>query len=184
MPATYIGWTPPTIQQLRSLWAEGHSTAEIGRRMGVSKNAIVGKAHRLHLPARPSPIRGRRDGQAGPPRASRRPPCPPLPELRSLSDRLSPPQLVVAPTAPPRPSTRPRLDLRTIGTNPCCWPLGEPGSTSFRFCGDPATANKPYCPDHAGIAYAKTKRKRSPVDPGPNQRAGRLPGRLCVDLDQ
>src|SRR5476651_615251 len=50
-------WNDEIIGQLRALWAEGHSTAEIGRRLGVTKNAIVGKAHRLDLPARPSPIR-------------------------------------------------------------------------------------------------------------------------------
>ena len=52
-----MDWTDETIERLRTLWAEGHSTEEIGRRMGVSKNAIVGKAHRLRLPSRPSPIR-------------------------------------------------------------------------------------------------------------------------------
>ena len=50
-------WTQELIDDLGRLWAEGHSTAEIGRRLGVSKNAIVGKAHRLDLDARPSPIR-------------------------------------------------------------------------------------------------------------------------------
>jgi GcrA cell cycle regulator len=52
-------WNDDTIGRLRALWAEGLSTAEIGRRMGVSKNAVVGKAHRLNLAARPSPIRHR-----------------------------------------------------------------------------------------------------------------------------
>src|SRR5580692_4678926 len=50
-------WDEETIRLLRDLWTQGHSTAEIGRRLGVSKNAIVGKAHRLDLEARPSPIR-------------------------------------------------------------------------------------------------------------------------------
>ena len=50
-------WDEETIRLLRDLWAQGHSTAEIGRRLGVSKNAIVGKAHRLELDARPSPIK-------------------------------------------------------------------------------------------------------------------------------
>jgi GcrA cell cycle regulator len=54
-------WAEETIVRLRTLWDEGLSTAEIGRRLGVSKNAVVGKAHRLDLPARPSPIR--RDGR-------------------------------------------------------------------------------------------------------------------------
>ena len=50
-------WAEETIVRLRALWDEGLSTAEIGRRLGVSKNAVVGKAHRLDLPARPWPIK-------------------------------------------------------------------------------------------------------------------------------
>ena len=57
MAANDTTWTETAIAGLRRLWDEGHSTAEIGRRMGVSKNAVVGKAHRLALPPRPSPIR-------------------------------------------------------------------------------------------------------------------------------
>jgi hypothetical protein len=72
-------WNPDTVARLRSLWAEGLSTAEIGRRMGVSKNAVVGKSHRLNLPARPSPIR--RDGVRKPP-VARRPRRPSLAEQR------------------------------------------------------------------------------------------------------
>lgn len=49
-------WSDDMIPRLRSLWDEGLSTAEIGRRLGVSKNAVVGKAHRLYLPARPQPV--------------------------------------------------------------------------------------------------------------------------------
>jgi GcrA cell cycle regulator len=76
-------WGDEIIGQLRALWAEGHSTAEIGRRLGVTKNAIVGKAHRLDLPARPSPIR--RDPNAAPVRraAVRRVEGPTLPPLPS-----------------------------------------------------------------------------------------------------
>lgn len=49
-------WTDPLILELCRLWGEGCSTAEIGRRLGVSKNAVIGKAHRLNLPARPKAI--------------------------------------------------------------------------------------------------------------------------------
>ncbi|WP_239451492.1 GcrA family cell cycle regulator, partial [Elioraea rosea] len=79
-----MDWTEEAIATLRQLWAEGLSTAEIGRRMGISKNAVVGKAHRLNLAARPSPIR-RVPGQPVPPRAPRvvaRPAMPrPMPML-------------------------------------------------------------------------------------------------------
>jgi GcrA cell cycle regulator len=76
-------WSDDVIGQLRALWDEGHSTAEIGRRLGVTKNAIVGKAHRLDLPARPSPIR--RDPDAAPVRRTpvRRVEGPTLPPLPS-----------------------------------------------------------------------------------------------------
>lgn len=50
-------WTEVLIGELTRLWQAGLSTAEIGRRLGISKNAVVGKAHRLHLPPRPSPIK-------------------------------------------------------------------------------------------------------------------------------
>ena len=66
-----MDWTTEAIERLKALWAEGHSTAEIGRRMGISKNAVVGKAHRLTLPARPSPIR--RDALPRPAPAPRAP---------------------------------------------------------------------------------------------------------------
>src|ERR1700723_4604058 len=83
-------WTDEVISQLRTLWAEGHSTAEIGRRLGVTKNAIVGKAHRLDLPARPSPIR--RDPDAAP-------------------VRRAPVRRVEGPTLPPLPSAVADVDV-------------------------------------------------------------------------
>ena len=76
-------WTDDRIRELRQLWSEGHSTAEIGRRMNITKNAVVGKAHRLELPARPSPIR---TGSATrPPRAPRRQPVPKLADTMPLA---------------------------------------------------------------------------------------------------
>lgn len=52
-----MGWTPETIKELKRLWNKGFTTVEIGNRLGMSKNAIVGKAHRLGLESRPSPIK-------------------------------------------------------------------------------------------------------------------------------
>ncbi|MGC1408919.1 MAG: GcrA family cell cycle regulator [Acetobacteraceae bacterium] len=164
-------WAEETIVRLRTLWDEGLSTAEIGRRLGVSKNAVVGKAHRLDLPARPSPIR--RDGSGGgAPRRSapRRVAGPTLPPLSSTgliaaaggASSMShmavlaprpvsvPPPVRVAPPAP-RPYGR-------IVT--CCWPLGEPGTRTFRFCDDASEPGKPYCADHAKLAYVKVRDRR------------------------
>ncbi len=153
-----MDWTDETIARLRALWDEGHSTAEIGRRLGITKNAVVGKAHRLTLPARPSPIR-RVPGEA---RAQR----------RQAPRRVSGPTLpVLAAMAPmPRPVeiSRPQPVLRAVPAAPrsvgrvtaCCWPIGEPGTQSFRFCSDSAMTGKPYCAEHASIAYVRVRDRR------------------------
>lgn len=169
-------WADETIIRLRELWSEGHSTAEIGRRLGVSKNAVVGKAHRLDLPARPSPIR--REGERSPPRSTppRRFAGPTLPPLSSTSlggtslapshpaaslpsrpsvtmaPRQSPPRVVLPPAPPP-----PRPYGRVIT---CCWPIGEPGTSSFRFCDAESVPGKPYCSEHAQLAYVKVRDRR------------------------
>lgn len=81
-----MDWNDNQIGQLRVLWDQGISTAEIGRMMGVSKNAIVGKVHRLDLPARPPPIS--RKGEPKPyPTVRRMMPRRTLPPLVSEADR-------------------------------------------------------------------------------------------------
>ncbi len=157
-------WAEETIVRLRALWDEGHSTAEIGRRLGVSKNAVVGKAHRLDLPARPSPIR--RDGASpGAPRRStpRRvagPTLPPLPSTGPVMLTAAMPAMPKPPPVPqqPRPQiAAPRPYGRVIT---CCWPIGEPGTSSFRFCDEQSVPGKPYCSDHAQLAYVKVRDRR------------------------
>jgi GcrA cell cycle regulator len=155
-------WNEESIEKLRALWAEGHSTAEIGRRMGVSKNAVVGKAHRLNLAPRPSPIR--RGGERSPRRRqARRVTGPTLPTLTTT--------LPPMPTDMPRPvMERPAPVLRAVclprpgaRVTPCCWPIGEPGKRSFRFCDVDAIAGKPYCEEHAALAYVKVRDRRDEV---------------------
>ncbi len=165
-------WTDATIAALRSLWDEGLPTAEIGRRLGVSKNAVVGKSHRLNLPARPSPIR--RDGVRQAPRP-RRPRCPSLSELQQTARPQTRP--IVPPPPPPRPRTEqtppcplpwsptripPAVTTRaaTPGQHACCWPIGEPGRPGFRFCEGESAAGKPYCEAHCTLAYQR-KRERN-----------------------
>jgi GcrA cell cycle regulator len=151
-------WNDVAIGRLRSLWVEGHSTAEIGRRLGLSKNAVVGKAHRLDLPDRPSPIR-----RGSPPklRPAPRPP-PSLPPLPSLS---SAPALVTATPALPdaterRPAPPPPPSVRPLGTRVthCCWPMGHPGKPGFRFCEADSVPGRPYCNDHCMVAYVRTRK--------------------------
>jgi GcrA cell cycle regulator len=156
-----MDWTVEAIERLRALWAEGHSTAEIGRRMGISKNAVVGKAHRLSLPARPSPIRRDANGEALPrPQPVRAPrPAGVVPRL-TLPQVAPPPAPVLAPVAVPPPAPVVRSFPRFSPARACCWPIGEPGQPGFRFCAAEALTGKPYCPEHAAVAYVKARDRR------------------------
>lgn len=160
--STGFDWNEATIGKLRSLWDEGVSTAEIGRRLGVSKNAVVGKAHRLNLPERPSPIQ--RTGTPNPPRV--RPPSPPkLPPLPSLTAN---PTVIAAVSVPvprrapsPIPAT-PAL-FQPLGTQvtPCCWPIGEPRKPGFHFCGEDSLPGRPYCYTHCRLGYARLRKRNA-----------------------
>ena len=100
--ASDIDWTEETVARLRTLWAEGHSTAEIGRRMGTTKNAVIGKTHRLHLTPRASPIRGKGTGTPRKPVVARvRGPS--LPPLAAVAGS-TPATPASSPPAPPRPA--------------------------------------------------------------------------------
>jgi len=160
-----MDWSAEAIEQLRALWAEGPSTAEIGRRMGISKNAVVGKAHRLHLPARPSPIQREQihalaaapgTGEAPRPVAASAPPVPrpvPVPRVAPAPAPTPAPVMRAAPPAVVRPFQR-------SSARNCCWPIGEPGTPEFRFCTGEAMPTKPYCLEHASIAYVKARDRR------------------------
>jgi GcrA cell cycle regulator len=171
-------WNEELIGRLVALWGEGHSTAEIGRRLNVTKNAVVGKAHRLDLPPRPSPIR--RDG----PRLSSRPSAPRRvigPTLPPLATTLAPALVAATPLparsfgsavlpavarqpAPEPVAIKPPAPRAVSGYIPrpmaCCWPTGEPGTKSFHFCEAEAVPGKPYCAAHAQIAYVKVRDRR------------------------
>jgi GcrA cell cycle regulator len=178
-------WNDELIARLRMLWNEGLSTAEIGRRMCVSKNAVVGKAHRLGLAARPSPIRRDSSGTSTPrPAAPRRvvgPTLPPLaatlssspdvpkeerPQSRLPSKPSLPTPSHTKPPAPPTPTIASvAAPVRTVATRSsrlvtCCWPIGEPGAKTFRFCDEEALTGKPYCSEHVRLAYVKVRDRR------------------------
>ncbi len=164
-------WTNEAIARLKQLWAEGLSTAEIGRRMGVSKNAIVGKAHRLMLESRPSPIRRDlvdRPQRSVQPRRVVGPTLPslaaPLPQAEATDPFLPEVEEDVAP--PPKSRPAPVLVPAARGLSEtrrhhaCCWPIGEPGTRDFHFCDAESLSGKPYCDAHAALAYVKVRDRR------------------------
>ncbi|MDH5749907.1 MAG: GcrA family cell cycle regulator [Rhodospirillales bacterium] len=115
-----IEWTPERTSTLIVLWEEGLSTSEMGRRLGVTKNAVVGKVHRLGLAKRNSPIRSK-----------------------------------------PRSEPAEVVKMERLGRDMCSWPEGEPGTEGFHFCGRPAEASRPYCPEHCAKAYVKSSKGKS-----------------------
>lgn len=127
-------WTDERIEELKSLWADGLTTGEIGKRLGVSKNAVVGKAHRLGLKGRPSPIK-----RAGTPATAAAPGTPAKPAKPKPAEAKQPPAKI-----------RSVVDL---SAHTCRWPIGDPREPGFHFCGAPSLPGKPYCAEHSAIAY-------------------------------
>ena len=161
---TSTGWPTQIIDRLKGLWAEGLSTTEIGRRLGMTKNAVIGKAHRLQLPARPSPIRKQ---SAGPQRAPKpkRVSGPTLAPLQVRAATPPPPALAVALLPAPGAAVPRSPASPDPGRNhlPCCWPLGEAGRAEFRFCDAATVPGKPYCGEHCRQAYARWRPTGAPV---------------------
>jgi|SRR5690625_4922937 len=145
-----MAWTPERTEELSQLWNAGHSASAIGKKLGVSKNAVVGKAHRMKLPPRPSPIR----------RQSKTP----------APARKAAPALAKPAAAAPNPvavatnkKTSPSPAIQTQAhPNPrkCQWPFGDPAKPGFHFCEEAAVPGKPYCAEHCAAAYVVRSRER------------------------
>lgn len=165
-----MSWTEQKIQMLKDMWGNGYSASEIAKRLGgMTRNAVIGKAHRLKLSSRPSPIRREEDGGLSVPAGSV------LPTMKSARKRV-----MLRPLPPvPMPSTigkganATREAFRSLespkrvegiavtkaGDRHCRWPVGDPRSPDFRFCGCPAHEGLPYCVDHARVAYQNIGRR-------------------------
>jgi GcrA cell cycle regulator len=154
-----ITWSDDRIEQLKKLWEQGLSASAIGKVLGVSKNAVVGKAHRLKLPARPSPIR--RGARPQVKRVAVLPKPLTMPGLRH-SHRASPISSALA-SLPPAPTVTAPPTRRAVarGVKSCLWPVGDPGAADFHFCGSEVIAGKSYCATHCAKAYIHKSRADS-----------------------
>lgn len=150
-------WTPALEKRLEDLWHEGLSTAAIGRKIGFSKNAVVGKVHRLGLPGRPSPIAERLTDEQREARRIRRENLATLPALGLERPRQTGPSVPMARTLdiPPAPRLLPEKIGRVVD---CCWPIGEPGRVGFHFCGCKSAPGRPYCEEHHRRSVARVRR--------------------------
>ncbi len=132
-------WTDQRVERLITLWSEGLSAAEIAERLGgVTRNAVLGKLHRLKR-------LGRRPRMSGPKPAARL-------RHRSAAARR-PPQAAPRPAAKPDPAVGGLApSLEKLRPHACHWPIGDPRAADFAFCGRPAGVGS-YCCAHRRVAY-------------------------------
>ena len=167
-----MSWTEQKIQALKDMWGHGYSASEIAKHLGgLTRNAVIGKAHRLKLSSRPSTLKG--DSEV----SARMPASAPTgtPVLKSAQKRvmLRPLPVVPTPTIINKVQQPHKEQLPSFGTakrgegiavtkagdRHCRWPVGDPRSPDFRFCGCTAHEGMPYCLDHARVAYQSVGRK-------------------------
>jgi len=216
-----MSWTDERVETLKKMWAEGQSASQIAKELGgVTRNAVIGKVHRLGLSNRVGPGTPAEDeGTAASATATSAPspaaPAKPAPAPRAVAPEPAPrpapaapaPQPVAAePTAPPMdsstitfsptapiplrkaiiPAGQPlppqpsaneispealasvrevekrakKLTLMELTERTCKWPIGDPATEDFWFCGLPSVAGKPYCEAHVGVAFQPMSARR------------------------
>jgi len=176
-----MSWTEEKIGRLKAMWAEGLTTSEIGRQLGISKNAVVGKAHRLHLDGRPSPIKIAAKKvevvSMVPQRAKMTSAQKKIDQ--SVNQGIKPTvSMPVATVKVPVKNTggnvlqrnfndildqRPApviwdrskggVTLSDLTGNSCRFPIGDPKDANFHFCGKKIMDGRPYCEEHAKLSF-------------------------------
>ena len=147
-------WDENNVAKLKDLWDQGLPTAQIGKLLGFTKNAVVGKAHRIGLERRPSPIR--RTSVKPDRKKARSPVMPKLNFENNSSENKSQETNVFQPIVKNLISSSPKRG--------CEWPEGHPDEIEFRFCGKDRFEDKPYCIDHCAVAYVIPEKEESDKD--------------------
>ena len=157
-----MSWTDERVELLKKLWTDGLSASQIAAELGgVTRNAVIGKVHRLGLSGRGQPTssikRQRRTHPSG---------------IRRVRQMISVGNLALKADAMAEAELQPRrnvvvpiprkLSIFQLTERTCKWPIGDPGQEEFHFCGHDSLENLPYCEYHAGVAYqAPDPRRRA-----------------------
>lgn len=146
-----MAWTDEMVEGLRQMWDEGLTANEIAKRLGVSKNSIVGKVHRLCLKARPSPIK-RKDVVEET-------------VVDNVQEVVPETEVVVEKTIEvtvkknKKSEKNGNIKLVELDSHTCRWPLGDPRDDDFCFCGKKIRLGQTYCDEHSAQAYVKAIKK-------------------------
>jgi GcrA cell cycle regulator len=161
MTTTIATWNPERVAQLRDFVGAGLTCSQIAAEIGVTRNAVIGKIHRLGLgPGRPAAAPGR----ACPPR-TRRPRLPSQRQMLRLIAADAPPISDGAALEAVPVDSAQRCSLLELAQGKCRWPVadhgGNSGAAHFIFCGNEAVAGFSYCAGHARLAYRSPERRRA-----------------------
>jgi GcrA cell cycle regulator len=154
-----MGWTDERVETLKTLWLDGLSASQIAKQLGgVTRNAVIGKVHRLGLSGRATPSQPM-IAAFKPSRPARTPtPAPTAPRRAApilQEPRIAPESRALEHIEQPGGAT-----VLTLGRHMCKWPIGDPASEEFTFCGRRAADERPYCVEHAQLAYAPQQVRR------------------------
>ncbi len=184
-----MSWTEARVEILKRMWAEGQSASQIAKELGgVTRNAVIGKVHRLGLSNRTGGARPETDGEEAAPEvatsdvaAEAASPAAAPASLDPAEQRApSPARRAIVPAGqplPPQPSANEispealasqrevekrarKLTLMELTERTCKWPIGDPATSDFWFCGLPVEAGKPYCEAHVGVAFQPMSARR------------------------
>ncbi|MFQ5438301.1 MAG: GcrA family cell cycle regulator [Paracoccaceae bacterium] len=184
-----MSWTDERVETLKTMWGEGRSASQIAKELGgVTRNAVIGKVHRLGLSNRaaPSSQPPTGDKKANPPKPEPKAEPAPAPKKAMLSEMPSAKTAPIPPRRPiikagqplpPQPSanevsaealatvkevekTARKLSLMELTERTCKWPVGDPATDEFWFCGHAVQTGKPYCEAHVAVAFQPMSSRR------------------------
>lgn len=190
-----MSWTDDRVEVLKKMWGEGQSASQIAKELGgVTRNAVIGKVHRLGLSNRAGSAGAKAAAKPAAATAEAKPKAAPAPKPKpapkpaaKATDTavLAPLPMSAARRAiipagqplPPQPSANEispealakvseiekkakRLTLMELTERTCKWPVGDPATDDFWFCGLAVKAGKPYCEAHVGVAFQPMSARR------------------------
>ena len=147
-----MAWNEERVELLKKLWGEGLSASQIASKMGgVTRNAVIGKVHRLGLSGRATPAKPQRgraflDAREDEPETAKEP---------SIKRIVSEPEF----TAPVVLASGDKATVATLNANMCKWPIGDPARDDFHFCGQSTSTGKSYCAYHAHLAFQPSQQR-------------------------